>query len=132
MKTVLMITAVVITFGFSISKNSSVIGEWKVPEVANSELNPLKGNVASTGEGKKIFTQMCAVCHGDKGRGDGIGGVSLTPKPANFTIEKIQSQTDGALFWKLSEGRPPMAAYKGSLTSTQRWQLVNYLRTFKK
>lgn len=132
MKTVLMIAAVVITFGFSISKNSLPGNEWIAPAGANTGINPLKGDATATEEGKKLFTQACAVCHGDKGKGDGIGGLALVPRPGNFTLEKTQSQTDGALFWKMSEGRPPMASYKAILTSTQRWQLVNYLRTFKK
>jgi len=75
---------------------------------------------------------MCVICHGAKGKGDGIAGVSLNPKPGNFTIERIQSQTDGAIFWKLTNGKAPMAAYKEILTETQRWELVNYIRTFKK
>src|SRR5690606_20950235 len=32
-------------------------------------------------------------------------------------------------FWKISEGRGAMPAYKASLTDEQRWQLVAYLRT---
>src|ERR1035437_6196060 len=132
MKTVLMIIAVAVTFGFSIIKNSSAGTEWIAPKDADNGVNPLKGNAAATEEGKKTFTQMCAVCHGDKGKGDGIGGLTLNPKPRNFTLAKTQQQTDGALFWKLTEGRTPMASYKDVLTSTQRWQLVNFIRTFKK
>ena len=132
MKTVLLVTAIITTFGFSISQNSSPGTEWIAPAGANTGINPLKGNAEATAEGKKTFTLMCVVCHGDKGKGDGIGGLSLVPRPGNFTLEKTQSQTDGALFWKMSEGRAPMASYKAILTPTQRWQLVNYLRTFKK
>jgi mono/diheme cytochrome c family protein len=61
-----------------------------------------------------------------------MAGMSLNPRPANFATEKFQSQTDGAIYWKLSEGRPPMAGYKTMLKENQRWQLVNYLRTLKK
>ena len=132
MKKVLMTAAVVITFGFSIANNSLPGNEWIAPAGVNTGINPLKGDVVATEEGKKLFTQVCAICHGEKGKGDGLGGLALIPRPGNFTLEKTQSQTDGALFWKMSEGRPPMASYKALLTSTQRWQLVNYLRTFKK
>lgn len=132
MKVVLMITAIVITFGFSISKNNPVGSEWIAPKGADNGVNPFAGNAAATAEGKKIFTQICIVCHGEKGKGDGIGGIALIPKPGNFTLAKTQTQTDGALYWKMSEGRPPMASYKATLTPTQRWQLVNYIRTFKK
>ena len=132
MKAMLMTVSVFLAFGFSLSPVNSGDKVWVAPPEANKILNPLKGNVTSIAEGKKLFTQICAVCHGDKGKGDGIGGVGLPVKPGNFTLEKTQGQTDGALFWKLAEGRPPMASYKSVLTVTQRWYLINYIRTFKK
>lgn len=69
-------------------------------------------------------------CHGKTGAGDGPAGSALTPKPANFTDTNLMSKaTDGELFWKMSNGRGPMPAWKDQLSETQRWQLVNYLRT---
>jgi mono/diheme cytochrome c family protein len=38
--------------------------------------------------------------------------------------------TDGEIFWKMTEGRKPMPSFKKQLTDEQRWQLVNFLRTF--
>jgi|GEM_PF-1219294 len=105
---------------------------WVAPESANKLVNPLKGNSSATGAGKKLFGQFCAICHGKKGKGDGVAGMSLKPRPSNFTQDAVQMQTDGAIFWKLSEGKPPMAPYKSALTEEQRWQLVNYIRSFKK
>ncbi len=131
MKNVLMITIIVFVYGCTNSQNSPTVGPWIAPASVNTEINPFKGDSTATGEGKKLFIQACAVCHGEKGKGDGIGGIALIPKPGNFTLEKTQSQTDGALFWKLSEGRAPMASYKTLLTSNQRWQLVNFIRTLK-
>jgi mono/diheme cytochrome c family protein len=105
---------------------------WTAPASANKLKNPVKGNTTATIAGKKIYKQMCAICHGNKGKGDGVAGVSLNPRPANFWKEKIQSQTDGAIYWKLTEGRSPMAGYKASLSDKKRWQLINYIRTFSK
>lgn len=116
------------TFTNEISAQSS----WKAPKGADELINPLSGDAAAAKKGKKVYTQMCVICHGVKGKGDGIAGVSLSPKPGNFTKEMIQSQTDGVIFWKLTNGKAPMAAYKEILTETQRWELVNYIRTFKK
>jgi mono/diheme cytochrome c family protein len=105
---------------------------WVAPKSADAIKNPLKGSSSATAEGKKLYNQMCAICHGNKGKGDGIGGAALNPKPANYSSDKIQAQTDGAIYWKLTEGRAPMAGYKEILKDNQRWQLVNYIRTFKK
>jgi len=113
--------------GFKITQSA----DWVAPEEANKVVNPVKGIKEATKAGKKLYGKYCIICHGAKGKGDGVAGGALTPKPANFTNDKIQNQTDGAIFWKLSEGRSPMASYKTILSEEQRWQLVNYMRTFK-
>ena len=38
-------------------------------------------------------------------------------------------QTDGAIFWKLTEGKTPMPAWGETLSEEQRWSVVNYVRT---
>ncbi len=101
---------------------------WKAQASSDNLVNPLAGNSASITEGKKIYESMCVICHGDKGKGNGAAGVSLSPRPANFLAIAVRNESDGNIFWKLSEGNPPMAAYKSILTETQRWQLVNYIR----
>ncbi len=106
--------------------------EWLAPKSADLVKNPLISDLSATAEGKKIFKQMCAICHGNTGKGDGIAGISLNPRPTNLSLAKIQSQSDGALFWKMTEGRAPMASYKEALSEQQRWKLVNYIRTLKK
>jgi mono/diheme cytochrome c family protein len=117
---------------FSAAKKNIQTGDWKAPPEADKLSNPLKGNAVATDAGKVLYVKFCVVCHGNKGRGDGIAGVSLNPRPANHSSQKVQGQTDGAIFWKIATGRPPMVSYKTSLTETQRWQLVNYIREFGK
>jgi mono/diheme cytochrome c family protein len=58
-----------------------------------------------------------------------MAGMALKPRPADFSKDIIQNQTDGAIYWKLTEGKAPMAAYKETLTKEQRWQLVNFIRS---
>jgi len=118
-----------LTLGGSLNAN---LAEWKAPTSADKLKNPAKGNAEATEKGEELYGQMCGICHGDEGEGDGIGGMSLNPKPTDFTLESFQSQSDGAIFWKITEGRSPMASYKSILTEEQRWQLVNFIKTFKK
>lgn len=66
-------------------------GDWKAPSSANQLKNPYKNNVSATNEGKKLYKQMCAICHGNSGKGNGMAGISLNPRPSNFTTEKVQS-----------------------------------------
>jgi mono/diheme cytochrome c family protein len=102
-------------------------GEWKAPADAKALKNPVKG----VGNAPKAAETNCASCHGPKGKGDGVAAAALPPpKPADWTSAKVQSQTDGELFWKISEGRGAMPPWK-SLPEKDRWELVNYVRTLK-
>ncbi len=135
MKTNINLKILLLGLVFIVGSASMVVAQskdWVAPKDADTINNPFAGNADATKAGKKKFVQLCAICHGDRGKGDGIAGAALQPKAANFTLVKIQDQTDGALFWKLTEGRAPMASYKDLLTEDERWQLVNYIRTFKK
>jgi len=105
--------------------------QWIAPKEADSLLNPYSGNEEAVAKGKVTYMQICSVCHGNKGKGDGIAGVSLNPHPSDLTSDIAQNQTDGAIFWKITSGNPPMAAYKDVLTEEQRWQLVTFIRTLK-
>ena len=71
---------------------------------------------------------MCVICHGEIGKGNGAASVALETHPANFLAIEIKNESDGAIFWKMTEGRPPMASYKTLLTDQQRWELVCYIR----
>jgi mono/diheme cytochrome c family protein len=107
-------------------------GPWIAPKEANTIKNPIAGNEASIVAAKTLYTANCGPCHGNKGKGDGPAAQGLNPKPADHTSVAVQSQTDGAIFWKMSEGRSPMPGYKKIFTDEQRWGLVNYIRTLKK
>ena len=53
------------------------------------------------------------------------------PKPADFTdAQHMNTVTDGALFYQISQGRKPMPAFKRRMTEDQRWQLVLLVRSF--
>ena len=104
---------------------------WVSPKSANKMKNPLKGKAEATQKGQGIYVQNCSECHGMTGKGDGPTADMLDTKPANLTSKKVQKQSDGALFWKISNGKGVMAAYKDALTEEQRWQLINYIRTLK-
>jgi len=102
---------------------------WKAPPEADQLKNPLAGDVASIKKGEKIYQSLCAACHGKTGKGDVPSMQNLNPKPTDLTSEAVQKQSDGAIFWKISEGRGLMASYKNMLSEEERWALVNYIRS---
>ena len=103
--------------------------EWKAPARAAAKKNPVAADAASIGRGKAIYTAECASCHGSSGRGDGPAAKDLEKSPGDMT--KLGGQSDGALFWKITEGKKPMASFATKLTEPQRWDVINYLHTLK-
>ncbi|MEO6961576.1 MAG: cytochrome c [Puia sp.] len=105
---------------------------WPVPADAKKSKNPVAADVNALKEGKALYGSTCTPCHGEKGKGDGPAAVALDPKPADHTSAKMLTETDGSLFYKISEGRKPMPQYKAVLTERQRWELVDYIRSLNK
>ena len=101
--------------------------DWKAPAEAKTMKNPVQG----IGDAKNVIATSCAACHGSTGRGDGVASAALQPKPVDWSSAAAQSDTDGELFWKITNGRGSMPAWR-QLPETERWQIVNYIRTLKK
>ena len=101
--------------------------EWKAPASAKAMKNPVE-KTAGLKAGKSLFNTNCAMCHGNMGRGDGPAGAALNPKPENLVGKAVQAQTDGELFWKISEGRGAMPPWK-QLPEKDRWSLIQYIRS---
>ena len=104
-------------------------GPWIAPKTVDAKKNPLQVTEAMLKDTKKLYVNTCGPCHGNKGKGDGAAAIACNPKPADHTSNALQKESDGALFWKITEGRGPMPSYKAILTETQRWQLIAYIRS---
>lgn len=102
---------------------------WEAPARAAARANPFADNADTRVKGKAIYDKMCASCHGKTGHGDGSGSKDLDISPGDFA-KGVGTQTDGALFWKVTEGRKPMPSYATKLTDDERWTAIVYLRTF--
>ena len=101
---------------------------WQAPEWADTLHNPIRAASPELKDGETLYNTYCGTCHGPLGAGDGTMGAEFEVKPANFHLPEFQKQTDGAIFWKISEGKGAMPAFKASLGDDERWQLVAYLR----
>jgi mono/diheme cytochrome c family protein len=128
MKNRLFVIAVVISATAAVAIAAQE--KWTAPASAAAKRNPVRANAASIGRGKTVYTAACASCHGSSGKGDGPAAKDLKESPGDMT--KLGSQSDGALFWKISEGKKPMPPFATKLSDQQRWDLINYLRTLKK
>jgi mono/diheme cytochrome c family protein len=95
--------------------------------------NPVPSNAASITAGRALYAKNCRHCHGLRGKGDGPLAPK-NPKPADLTDDKWDhGSTDGEIYTLILNGAPApmseMKPMKGTLTPTQIWQLVNFIRS---
>lgn len=106
---------------------------WPVPDNYKNMKNTVASNSESLSNGKELWGQHCKSCHGTKGLGDGPKAANLKTEPGDFAKADVQAQTDGSLFYKISEGRDDMPSFKKKIPDKDDiWSLVNYIRTLKK
>jgi high-affinity iron transporter len=85
---------------------------------------------------QSIYTQNCAQCHGDRGKGDGPGRESMkpqTPPPANFTdAEFMAGLSPFKVYNTTSFGidNTAMASF-AALPDEQRWQVAFYVMALR-
>jgi mono/diheme cytochrome c family protein len=107
--------------------------QWNVPAVAKKMRNPVPATESNIDEGMAQYQTHCKSCHGDDGNGKGDRASELSVMPSDFTDAASMGRlTDGELYWKITHGRHPMPAFQDKLTDVERWQLVDYIRTFAK
>ena len=105
---------------------------WNAPAAAASKANPQKGG-ESVSNGKALFAKHCQSCHGKTGLGDGTKASELKTEPGDFSKSDFQSQSDGSIFYKISEGRDDMPSFKKKMPeANDMWDVVNYVRSLKK
>jgi mono/diheme cytochrome c family protein len=114
------------------ARSIPIEGPIAIPGMGAPE-NPTTADDASLARGRELFSINCQQCHGATGEGNGpIAAFLINFKPANLTSTVVQSKSDGSIFLTISnglEGRmPPL---NENLTVSERWDVVNYVRTLK-
>ncbi len=106
---------------------------WTVPDAFKNKKNAVASDAASIAAGKELWSTHCKSCHGAKGLGDGSKAAQLKTEPGDFSKADTQSQSDGSMFYKISEGRDDMPSFKKKIPEQEDiWNLVNFMRTLKK
>lgn len=105
---------------------------WEVPAKYKAMKNPVANNAESQALGAAAYKKNCASCHGRVGLGDGVKARTLETFAGDFSGAAYQGQTDGEHFYKTKFGRGEMPAYDKKIPDEDIWNMVNYMRTFKK
>ena len=82
-----------------------------------------------------VFRELCSVCHGADGKGDGPSAQGLEPKPADFTDCKVMGKDSDDVLSKIIKGggqsvgrSTVMPAWGDSLSDQQIRELVKFIR----
>src|SRR5215469_163822 len=133
-----LIVSVLLLLTFAYSGGSaagaeSTSGKWLTPGPNAAKKNPITSTQDSIAAGQKIYSKTCMTCHGKSGDADGPAVIELNIHPAKLSDPHLMGpESDGSIFWKITTGKKPMPAYGKRLSETDRWNLVNYVRTLSK
>lgn len=129
-KTIAVAAILILSNNITLAQSSA----WPVPKSAAELKNPIPSNSTSIKKGKTLYQSYCTPCHGKNGKGDGPAAASLHPKPADHTSAAVQAESDGTLFYQISQGHTntAMAPFKADFHPDQIWAIINYIRTLAK
>ena len=111
---------------FGLHVNAQVV---TVPPEAKSRTAPFVFTPDRIKNGEQIYTLNCKSCHGDPGKGN---FAKLNPIPKDPASAEYQKNTDGEIFYILSNGRGLMPNFVNTLNEEQRWEVISFVRSFNK
>ena len=100
-------------------------------KTADAVKNPTPYSDASWQRGEARFKIMCTPCHGIAMAGDGSVASKFMPPP-DLLAEQTRQRTDGYMFCYIRHGGVVMPRYGQSVSATEAWDLVNYVRHMQK
>lgn len=94
----------------------------------------LASGTVSAQDGKAIYDERCAFCHGATGKGDGPASAALSPPPRDFTRAAYWSVTDQTRLRDIIQNGKDgtaMVPFRNLLNEQQTDAVINYLMTFR-
>jgi mono/diheme cytochrome c family protein len=100
----------------------------------NEIFNPYTPTPDVLKRGEVIYVKQCAICHGEKGMGDGplivrADGTSSAYKavPPSYA-DRLKTLKDGEIFHSIAYGKNLMGGYASHIKADDRWKLVCYIK----
>jgi len=118
-RTVAVLALLAFAVGDKTAAADSLSDKWLSPAPSAAKKNPIAPTQDSISAGQKIYVKTCAV-------------IELNIHPAKLSDPQLATEPDGSLFWKITTGKKPMPGFGKRLSETDRWHLVNYIRTLSK
>lgn len=102
------------------------------PPEADRLQNPVAKTAESVSAGRSLYQLYCVSCHGEDLRGNGAAAAGMNPLPSDLLAPHAQKTlTEGGLFWVITNGSKgtAMPAWGEQISETDRWHLVNFIRS---
>ena len=90
--------------------------------------SPVPASPESLARGAALFRIYCTPCHGANGQGNGPVTPRFIPAP-DLGGPQTQARTDGYMAHYIGYGGAIMPAYGEALSVSDRWDIVNHVRT---
>lgn len=95
-------------------------------------INPFEMSKENLQQGKEQYEIYCAMCHGEKGKGDGhLYTSKLFPvQPTSLVGDYVLNKPDGEIFHVITLGSLSglMGAHGPQIKQDDRWKIVAYVR----
>jgi mono/diheme cytochrome c family protein len=120
-------------FSFRIAKDS-IAGDSTRYLASSQVRNPIVSmDTAALKEAERLYLIHCGICHGTALDGDGPlhkgGEGPFVARPSNLITSAL---SDGQMFYVVTYGRNLMGSYASQLNSSERWQVISYIRSKQK
>lgn len=107
-------------------------------ETADHLKNPRTRTAESLNRGQWVYQTYCLVCHGERGRGDGpvsVAGGGPFVGVRSLVTDTLSRKSDGYIYGNIVDaarmGRGLMPRYGDKVRGTDRWDVVNYVRSLQ-
>jgi thiosulfate dehydrogenase len=92
--------------------------------------NPLPRTDVNVLAGVTLYSQNCAVCHGDSSGNPTNIAKGLYQHAPQFAEHGVEDDADWTVYWKVKHGVrwTGMPSFGGSLSDTQIWQIAVFLK----
>jgi len=92
--------------------------------------NPYKASEISLDNGKRLYENQCAICHGKDGAGQGdlILSGKYPPVPPTYFGDRVLALKEGGIYHAIMYGFNAMGSYAAQLEPKERWEVIAYIR----
>ena len=115
---------------------AALANDAKEKLIAVYKIVPHPRQLPSLADGRTLYLENCGQCHGESGRGDGLGRESMNPKtppPANFTDAEFMAGLSPFKAYNTATfgiDNTAMASF-AALSDEQRWQVAFYVMSLR-